>query len=306
MENKINIAELLKDCPQGMELDCTMYEDSKLLDVDKNANNYVIRIATPCGVKYLDKYGCYTADKKAKCVIFPKGNTTWEGFVPPCEFKDGDVIYVSTKLFKWVSILKEDTGDGIATYADYCLSNRRFYGINDDSRVLCQNNRICEKRIATKEEKEKLLQAIKDNGYKWNAETKTLDKLDEPRFKVGDKIVKRNSITNPWIVNSVSSEYYGLKLHKDSEAIGVLTVSEQDDWDLVPDKFEISSLKPFDKVLTRANDEDTWVCNLYSHRMTDYHVILNAELAVQCIPYEGNELLLGTNYDCDEFYKTWE
>ena len=24
---KINVAELLKDCPRGMELDCTMYED---------------------------------------------------------------------------------------------------------------------------------------------------------------------------------------------------------------------------------------------------------------------------------------
>lgn len=27
MEQKINIAELLKDCPKGMELDCLMYED---------------------------------------------------------------------------------------------------------------------------------------------------------------------------------------------------------------------------------------------------------------------------------------
>ena len=27
MENKINIAELLKDCPQGMELDCTMFDN---------------------------------------------------------------------------------------------------------------------------------------------------------------------------------------------------------------------------------------------------------------------------------------
>ena len=24
-----------------------------------------------------------------------------------------------------------------------------------------------------------------------------------------------------------------------------------------------------------------------------------------CIPYEGNEHLLGTTNDCDEFYKTW-
>lgn len=26
MENKINVAELLKDCPKGIESDCTIYE----------------------------------------------------------------------------------------------------------------------------------------------------------------------------------------------------------------------------------------------------------------------------------------
>lgn len=26
----------------------------------------------------------------------------------------------------------------------------------------------------------------------------------------------------------------------------------------------------------------------------------------QCIPYEGNEHLLDTTNDCDNFYKTWE
>ena len=25
----------------------------------------------------------------------------------------------------------------------------------------------------------------------------------------------------------------------------------------------------------------------------------------QCIPYEGNEHLLGTTDDCDDYYKTW-
>lgn len=34
MENKINIVELLKDCPTGMELDCTMYNKVTLLKVD--------------------------------------------------------------------------------------------------------------------------------------------------------------------------------------------------------------------------------------------------------------------------------
>lgn len=27
MENKINIAELLEDCPKGMELDCIIYDN---------------------------------------------------------------------------------------------------------------------------------------------------------------------------------------------------------------------------------------------------------------------------------------
>lgn len=55
-------------------------------------------------------------------------------------------------------------------------------------------------------------------------------------------IVERNSISNSYIVNSVSSEYYGLKLPKGSKSIGVLAVSEQDNWELVLDvkpKFKV-------------------------------------------------------------------
>jgi hypothetical protein len=35
MENRINIAEILKKCPKGMELDCTMFEDVKFIDIDE-------------------------------------------------------------------------------------------------------------------------------------------------------------------------------------------------------------------------------------------------------------------------------
>lgn len=34
MENKINLVELLKDCPQGMELDCTIYDGVTLKSVE--------------------------------------------------------------------------------------------------------------------------------------------------------------------------------------------------------------------------------------------------------------------------------
>ena len=35
MEQKINIAELLKDCPKGMELDCLVYGVVKIKDIGK-------------------------------------------------------------------------------------------------------------------------------------------------------------------------------------------------------------------------------------------------------------------------------
>ena len=88
---KINIAEILKGCPKGMELDCVIFDDVTLYRIDTSPENeYPIRIETKSG-NFLDltKYGTYSNIEEAKCVIFPKGKTTWEGFQRP--FKDGDI-----------------------------------------------------------------------------------------------------------------------------------------------------------------------------------------------------------------------
>lgn len=82
MENKINIAELLKDCPEGMELDCTVY-DNCTLEIVFEGCLYPIQIQTPEGLVNLTKYGSMSQSTHSKCVIFPKGKTTWEGFQRP-------------------------------------------------------------------------------------------------------------------------------------------------------------------------------------------------------------------------------
>ena len=79
---KINIAEILKDCPKGMELDCTMYDNVTLIQVQED-NIYPIKIETPDGSTVLTKYGGVSYNKLSKCIIFPKGKTTWEGFHKP-------------------------------------------------------------------------------------------------------------------------------------------------------------------------------------------------------------------------------
>ena len=91
---KINIAELLKNCPNGMELDCTTWENVTFEKV-VNDEIYIKRNnKTPSFDKIviLNKYGCCTNHQDEKCRIFPKGKNTWDGFVPPCQFKDGDIV----------------------------------------------------------------------------------------------------------------------------------------------------------------------------------------------------------------------
>ena len=88
---KINIAELLKDCPKGMKLDCAMFDNVTLSAVIDNRDNlFPIKIDIGANrYRYLTKTGGYDIVPESKCVIFPKGKTTWEGFVPPCKFKEG-------------------------------------------------------------------------------------------------------------------------------------------------------------------------------------------------------------------------
>lgn len=53
-------------------------------------------------------------------------------------------------------------------------------------------------------------------------------------------------------------------------------------------------LNPFDKVLVRDNDECDWVCNIFSHMDSDNEYVCLYMRWPLCIPYEGNENLLGT------------
>ena len=362
---KINIAEILKDCPKGMELDCTMYDNVVFEGVDQD-ECYPIKVKIkehPITLS-LTKYGCWNLYNSAKCIIFPKGKTTWEGFVPPCKFKDGDVL-VHTQNGRFImSIYKSNENEKLIN--THVVFWDREEGLSVGVQICCYTDNV---RFATKEEKAKLFQAIKDNGYKWNANTNTLEKLPETKFKVGDRIKNKN-VNLYHTVNSILGDSYivddnlvlemkmehlyelapdikpkfkiGDRIKKDKDYISGIVTDIFDDsfkvtydgggcsyvqfhyqgaWDLVPDKFDITTLVPFEsRVLVRDNNQQKWSPAMWGYydcdsqdypyklvgSTTRYRISYEGKDAARyCIPYEGNEHLLGTTKDCDDYYKIW-
>lgn len=299
---KIDIAELLKDCPEGMKLDCLMYDYVSLIQVS-DGNAYPIKIKTPDGQVSLTKYGSYSLNKHAKCIIFPKGKTTWEGFILPCNFKDGDVVVTGNK-YKCVAIFKSAK----SFYDNKGFNYYVLIPLYIKEATLRTDDWIdgVDTRLATEEEKEKLFKTIKENGYKWNSVTKTLVKLIQPRFKVGDKVRHKNNHNVVFTITSIDIE-------EDSYGCGIATAfwfDDQDDYELVPKKFDISTLKPFEEVLVRYDNDNPWMTAHFSHYAKDVEWELpyfaSGACFRQCIPYKGNEHLRGKTDDCNDFYKTWK
>lgn len=390
MEKKINIAEILKDCPKGMELDCTMYNGVVTLEQVQPLHTFnSIKIRVKCGdesfTNVLTKYGQTSPSPCNKCVIFPKGKTTWDGFQRP--FKDGDVVV--SKSGCWIGIVKsyndcDETynvyvafenwaGNYINIFVDIKLEMYRlateeekekfFKAIEDngykwdnktktlyksefkdgdvctgkvrDNLVIfiykkrinttlikshftlyvhvgfCKNCCIALKdeeiKFATEEEKQELFKAIQDNGYRWDADTKTLrvvGKLGKLKFKVGDVVQDKegNKVKITEVVHECGCYLYKTEI---ANEIGKIYFDEENDWELVPDKFDITTLKPFDKVLVRQDDELKWVINFFGFQKEGCYYTTGNHTYVQCIPYEENKHLLGTKDDCDDFYKNW-
>lgn len=303
---KINLVELLKDCPKGMELDCTVFKGLEFDHIDENSERYPIicRVKTEFGsynIHTFTEYGCYSMAVYSKCVIFPKGKTTWEGFQRP--FKDGDIVFYNDTI----AIFKEWGDETLfRTYVTTYLYCDSFIDIKVP---LFGKSVRKEIRFATEEEKQRLFQAIKDNGYKWNPETKTLEKLIEPKFKVGDRI-KSVISSRYYTVVDIKNNIYFIKSAPEKYPYQV-SFEFEINYELVPNKFDINTLVPFEsKVLVRNANNKVWRPTIFGCYMKDKYepfYVLGGTGWKQCIPYnDDTKHLLGKTNDCSEFYKNWK
>jgi hypothetical protein len=77
--------------------------------------------------------------------------------------------------------------------------------------------------------------------------------------------------------------------------------------------YDIANYKPFDKVLVRCSNDEEWMIEFYCKYDTlvhtsphrDYPFMGIGDSYSQCVPFEGNEHLLGTTDMCPEEFINW-
>lgn len=91
---------------------------------------------------------------------------------------------------------------------------------------------------------------------------------------------------------------------------------EQRDWSKFTapwykkEKFNPKTLKPFDKVLVKCNNSESWKVQLFSHIIEDDKICPYVCISYNykyCIPYNNDtKHLVGTNEEAPEYYIYWE
>lgn len=108
-------------------------------------------------------------------------------------------------------------------------------------------------------------------------------------FKMGDKIRHKNNHNAVFTITSIGEDYYacGAKV--------AFRFADQNNYELVPNKFDITTLAPFEsRVLVRSTNDDIWRPAIYGFTYSDGYYVVGGIYWEQCIPYEVNKELLGT------------
>jgi hypothetical protein len=184
MNENLNLVDILKDCPRGTKLYSTIHGEVEFIS---------IKFDEDCPIKYKVKDananykhvasvsidGRYFSSYKGECTLFPdKDQRDWSKFKVVPELVDGEIYYCSLfNKHNAIYIHRKTTRYKTEYYVKLDLCD---LGLLRNGIIITNEENIKELRKATEEEKQQLLNIIKRDGYKWDEEKKTLEKIDVP------------------------------------------------------------------------------------------------------------------------------
>lgn len=331
METKINIVEILKDKPKGTKLYSSACGKCKLEEVDDKSfkiSFYNSKFSfMKRGEGYLDKNGQLYDD--GECVVFPsKEMRDWSKFA----WQKGDILVNANNTHV---IFEKFENDTYTTFVGRHIIGKHYFDGDDESEYtyIPKGFTLDTKQFSI--EKGDAIQTYisnveKETGGKLNL--KTLE-IEKPEFKDGDIVVAeednyydkvifiaaiKDDIVSKALINVRYEDYevhyneyrFGrnrsLRLATDSEKQQLFSAlaNEGKAWDaekkMIVDLKPKVKFKPFEKVLVRDSKASKWRANLFSHKNIDEPYYCVYASWNYCIPYEGNEHLLGTTKNVGE------
>lgn len=186
-----NIIEKLINCSIDTSLYSPLFGEVKLKNISSLELKIVVQ--TKNGYSTFNKYGQYEyASEDSECMLFPsKENKNWDNF---CPFQDGEIVVSDNKLFIYCK--KMDYDDSLGCYAGFIRGKAWMYRLQSfELRDKC--------RRASKQEKQRLFELLKEYDYIWNPETKTLEQIIENLDKECVELV--NKLNNIKCIKTTSS-----------------------------------------------------------------------------------------------------
>ena len=330
MEEKINIAEILKDKPQGTKLYADAFGELKFVKVDEVDTIYTKNKTSTLYCFYNN--GKY--DKYGEHILVPsKEMRDWNKFA----WKKGDVL------------VSNDYGTEVIFYDWYDDTYTNFYGkhllysedknsIKYNDAFICMTGRYS---LEDKDAAQTYINTIEERlGGKLNRETLEVENT-QPEFKDGDIVVtdavpsmcyskcifilkgdlnKDESRANSYIFYNINNNHISFDVLDTSirdSNIHIATDSEKQqlfdalakkgkDWDaekkVIVDLKPKWTPKPFDRVITRNAYDDIWTANIFSHinQYGEYVAIGCVGGYSYCLPYnEKTAKLIGTTNNWD-------
>jgi len=320
MEQKINIAEILKDKPQGTKL----YDLLRNIEVELDSISHTdYENIIWCRYNDVDPYDCmdiqHLVQKEVGLqILLPSKNMRdWNKFV----WKKGDLLINSCGF---QCIFKEWASDDYTKFKG-CYSNSRD-GYEDVSNAETAKFVKLDDNIAY----EYVREIERELGGILNLEVEKA----QPEFKDGDIIKmtwdKYSAIAIFWKYSNFKKGFdshiffnikkniieYNIHNHTLQDMIlRLATEAEKQQlfsalankgkaWD--SEKKQIMDLKPkvkfkpFDKVLVRCGKSDKWSIDFFSHKVSDGYICAGDAWFEYCLPYnEETAKLVGTTKDME-------
>lgn len=320
MEDKINIAEILKDKKNGLRLYSPIFGECTFCYVREDTNDICVKKHNGV-IEYFNSEGLYFT--LGEVMLFPsKSMRDWEKL----SWKRGDVL--KNTAYEERVIFDGFLNDNYTYFkGKHPLDCSNKFNITYHEECNCFTGNY---RLESTDAAQTYVKTIEERlGGKLNRETLEIENA-QSEFKDGDIVTIINGYEQRCILifrniigdslnryciltrRGLFTEGYSLIDKEDSllfateeEKKKLFSALENEGkaWDsdkkaIVNLKQEVE-LKPFDKVLVRDFESHAWQVSLFSYKDSDSYYCCNGCSWNQCIPYIGNESLLGTTKDVE-------